>query len=543
MSRTRPFSSARGVLLALPALLLLPLAVPRPAHAQCMLANPSFELPGSAGSVFNGWNQFGSVGSTTTATHGAVAARVSGPSTGGWDVSGYWQNQDTVPGQRWKATVCAWHTAVRPLAGQNQAILNIEWRNSAGNLISYESHPVLTAATPVGVTQAYSVISGPAPAGTVSTHLLLGALQSPTDPVPDVYFDQATFESQGPPTLDSLQWSDFPGGKTLTFGGQTWRVKGPGYYGPGPNNFSDNVNNVWVDANGRMHLTIKQSSGIWYSTEVALANALGYGDYIFTTLGRLDTLQPTSVLGLFIWEYGPCYAPANEWWNPYNEIDIEYSRWGAPANDVGQFVAQPYWYSGNIHRFPITFSNNEITSHAFRWLPDRVEFRSWRGGPNDEATSVLINSWTYTGPHIPRPDQPRVHLNLWQCCGTPTVTQEVVMDKFTFVSACPGPHCPGQSAVPPAGFVTRFSMARPNPFARATSIRYTLREAGPARIEVFDLAGRLVRTLVSEDAAAGEHEVEWDGRDAAGSRVASGIYLYRFRAGTVVETQRIALLK
>ncbi|MEJ2722007.1 MAG: hypothetical protein P8181_12845, partial [bacterium] len=45
------------------------------AVAQCMLANPSFEVPGSGGEVFGGWNQFGVVGSAANATHGSMAAR------------------------------------------------------------------------------------------------------------------------------------------------------------------------------------------------------------------------------------------------------------------------------------------------------------------------------------------------------------------------------------------------------------------------------------------------------------------------------------
>ncbi len=171
---------------------------------------------------------------------------------------------------------------------------------------------------------------------------------------------------------------------------------------------------MWVDASDQLHLTVQNNFGNWYSSEIALVDPLGYGDYVFTTQGRLDLLDPNVVFGLFIWEYEPCYDPSYLWWNPDNEFDIEFSRWGNPASAIGQFVAQPYDWPGNLNRFDATFSSNEITSHAFRWLHDRVECRSWRGGPLDEATSAQIYSWTYTGPHIPRPEQPRVHLNLWQ---------------------------------------------------------------------------------------------------------------------------------
>jgi hypothetical protein len=508
------------------------------ARAQCQAANPSFELGDGGGNVFGGWEQFGVVGSSSVATHGAVSARVTGPNWGGWDVSGYWQQFPASPADSFVASARGWHTATNPLTGQSSAILNIEWRNSAGELISYESFQVANAGTPLDEIQDFSKMSGPAPSGTVAVRLLLGVLQSPTDPPPDFYYDEATFYSAGPPTQDDVQWNDFPGGRSFSFSGYTWRVKGPGYYGPGPNSFCDSPGCTWVDVDGRMHMTIQKLGGTWYSTEVVLEEALGYGDYIFTTYGRLDDLHANAVLGLFLWEYGQCWDPAYLWWNPYNEIDIEFSRWSDPENSVGQFVAQPYDYPGNINRFDATFSEGEITSHAFRWLSDRVEYRSWRGGPGDEAPANLIHSWTYEGPHIPRPDQPRVHVNLWQVNGPPDVNQEVVFDQFTFIPDGIASAVPERSQAR-----TYLSEARPNPFNPVTTIGYTVPGDGLVEIKVYDISGRLVRALVTGFATAGDHEVLWDGRDDRGHPVASGVYLYRFRTGRVAETRKMVLLK
>jgi hypothetical protein len=512
------------------------LLYPTDGASQCLLANPSFEIAGSGGSVFAGWNQFGPCGSSTTVVHGSVAARVSGPNLGGWDVAGYWQAFDCAPGERWEATVHAWHSSIRPLSGQSRAILNIEWRDAGGNLISYESHTVADVSTPVDDVQDFSVSSGPAPGATVKARLLLAVLQGPGDPVPDVFYDEATFDKLG--TLDALQWNDFPSGRTVSFSGRTWRVKGTGYYGPGPNLFDSSASAVWVDANG-LHMTIRKVGSSWYSTEVALQDALGYGDYIFTTVGRLDALDPNVVLGLFLWQYGRCYDSAYLWWNPYNEIDVEFSRWGNPSNNIGQFVAQPYDYPGNIHRFAATFSNGEITSHAFRWLADRVEYRSWRGGPADESTSVPIRAWTYTGPHIPRPEQPRVHINLWQATGVPAATQEVVLNAFTFV---PYVVPTGVADSPPSGSEL-LSNARPNPFNPSTTIGYRLMREGQTELVIYDVSGRRVRVLVSGVIPAGYREATWDGRDDHGRRVASGVYLYQLRFGNVLETKKMVLLK
>jgi hypothetical protein len=513
-----------------------------PAAAQCILANPSFELPGSSGPVFGGWNQFGVVGSVNDAPHGFKAASVSGPNNGSWDMSGYWQSQDCEPGEQWEATGHVLHTAGNPLTGACAALVNIEWRDAADDLIDFDTFTVANPSTPTDTYTDFSVLGDPAPAGTVKARILVGVLQSPTDPAPDVYYDQITFFSTSYPTIDDVQWNDFPGGTTVDFAGHTWRVKGPGYYGPGGNLFCNETDCVWVDGEDRLHITLKNRGGSWYSTEVVTEDALGYGDYILTTVGRLDLIDPKAVLGIFLWEYGPCWDDGYLWWNPYNEIDIEYSRWGNAASDIGQFVAQPWDYPGNRDRYDAVFAEGETVSHAMRWLPDRVEYRVWRGSPDDEATSPQIHAWTYTGPHIPRPENPRMHLNLWKFQNTPATDQEVVFQDFTFVPAG------GQTGVGDGNghipsLAGRLYPASPNPFNPSTTIRYDLMRDGLAEVIVYDVSGARVRSLVNGFAQVGEYSLAWDGRDDGGVGVASGVYLYRLRTDHVVETRRMVLVK
>ena len=523
--------------------LTLVVAAAGPVAAQCIMANPSFEVGGSGGQIIGGWNHFGNVGTVTETVHGQVAARVSGPNQGGWDVSGYWQRFDCAPGESWQARVWAMHPSSAPLTGQSRAMLNIEWRDAAGALISYESHAPVDASSPTDEYVHFTVDSGLAPAGTAAAHLLLAVLQEPGSSMPMVYFDHAEFYSTWSPTIDEQQWMDFPGGTTLQYSGYTWHVKGTGYYGPGPSMFSDSPDHVWVDAQDQLHMTIKPIGNTWYSTEVVLQDALGYGDYIFTTRGRLDQLDQHAVLGLFIWQYGPCWDEGDLWWNPYNEIDVEFSRWNQPGNSIAQFVAQPYYWSGNINRFDVTFADDEVTSHAFRWLADRVEYRSWRGGPDDEETSTPIHSWTYDGPHVPRPEQPRVHSNLWQFEGAPATPQEAVLPAFTFVPATgPTPvFDDGPAAVAPAPVMLR-SVA-PNPFNPRTTVTFALERPGHVQLAVYDVAGRLVRTLVSGHREAGGHRAVGDGRDEQGRTAPSGAYLCRVRAGGSVESRGLVLTK
>jgi hypothetical protein len=83
----------------------------------------------------------------------------------------------------------------------------------------------------------------------------------------------------------------------------------------------------------------------------------------------------------------------------------------------------------------------------------------------------------------------------------------------------------------------------PNPFNPSTLIAFEMRRAGRATLRVFDLAGRLVTTLIDGRRDAGRHEIRWDGTDAAGRSVSSGVYIYRFEAHGGVLTQRMTLIK
>ena len=83
----------------------------------------------------------------------------------------------------------------------------------------------------------------------------------------------------------------------------------------------------------------------------------------------------------------------------------------------------------------------------------------------------------------------------------------------------------------------------PNPFNPGTNIGFFLAEAAPVRLQVFDLAGQQVRTLVSSQLPGGGHKVFWDGRDAAGSLVSSGVYFVRLEVGRARQVRRMTLLK
>jgi len=85
--------------------------------------------------------------------------------------------------------------------------------------------------------------------------------------------------------------------------------------------------------------------------------------------------------------------------------------------------------------------------------------------------------------------------------------------------------------------------AYPNPFNPKTTVSFSLAKAERVRLDVFDINGRAVRNLLDGPAAAGRHEIVWDGADSQGSPQASGVYLFRVQAGEQRQTLKAILLK
>ncbi len=91
--------------------------------------------------------------------------------------------------------------------------------------------------------------------------------------------------------------------------------------------------------------------------------------------------------------------------------------------------------------------------------------------------------------------------------------------------------------------ITALYQNSPNPFNPSTTIRYSLSERQRVSIQVYDVAGRLVRTLVDEERPAGVQKVQWHGVNDSGTRVASGVYFIIMRASGFKEVRKAVFLK
>jgi hypothetical protein len=169
------------------------------------------------------------------------------------------------------------------------------------------------------------------------------------------------------------------------------------------------------------------------------------------------------------------------------------------------------------------FTATSLQRGFVQHVPDggRYTFRYQQsaGGGASEAVTIVFNSTGY------QPETLMVNLTY----GT-TVCNPVFLS-------------PIYTAAGDAPATTELHANHPNPFNPSTTIGYTLAAAERVRLTVFDTAGRRVRLLVDATESTGPHSVEFDGRDDAGSGLASGVYFYRLEAGNVTRTRKMVLLK
>ncbi len=83
----------------------------------------------------------------------------------------------------------------------------------------------------------------------------------------------------------------------------------------------------------------------------------------------------------------------------------------------------------------------------------------------------------------------------------------------------------------------------PNPFNPETNIAFSMKEAGAVTLEVYNVKGQLVRTLINDVKAAGNHTVVWNGKDNNGRSVSSGIYYYKMNTGKYSSTKKMIMMK
>ncbi|MCB5272210.1 MAG: T9SS type A sorting domain-containing protein [Candidatus Cloacimonetes bacterium] len=100
-----------------------------------------------------------------------------------------------------------------------------------------------------------------------------------------------------------------------------------------------------------------------------------------------------------------------------------------------------------------------------------------------------------------------------------------------------------EPGIPSIPVETKLFSAFPNPFNPSTNLRYSMKEAGAVRIEVYNVKGQILASFNNTHNQAGYYQINWDGRDMSGNLAGTGVYFYRMSSDNYTSTQKMVLAK
>ena len=202
------------------------------------------------------------------------------------------------------------------------------------------------------------------------------------------------------------------------------------------------------------------------------------------------------------------------------EVDVEISADVSDELEIGYMI-----YGDGGGCAPHTVSDTILVTVQFPWIGLSQHTGSLNGNESDQVTITF--------------DATDLEIGLYQCemvISSSDIAADVIIPVSLNVTA----NATLQNELPA---VTLLNNCYPNPFNPETNISYKLAQASPVILEIYNIRGQLVKTLVTETQDAGQHWATWNGVDKSSNSVASGIYFYRLQANGCNQTQKMILLK
>jgi len=266
----------------------------------------------------------------------------------------------------------------------------------------------------------------------------------------------------------------------------------------------DTMQYAWVGANGALGLTGTATDTVWVNS-----NSTRTGS--FANFSIPTSTAPRNWIAGF-WN--------DLWLEPDGHGTVWYKQVGTQLivqwNRVGNFNAA----GDTTTTFQIVLDRAD-TSITFKYLDVGTTGLELSGYVAAQASSTDL--WTFiNGSGYPVESQP--------------ANNKSIKLKYT-----------GTTGVQDrdAGIPSKFALYAnfPNPFNPTTSINYDLSARGKVELTIYNLVGEKVAELVKGEQGPGTYVATWDGRNSQGQSVASGLYLYRLKAGSFLETRKMLLLK
>lgn len=219
--------------------------------------------------------------------------------------------------------------------------------------------------------------------------------------------------------------------QTINWSGRAWKVTRGGMAGVA----KGDPDNVGIDTDGYLHLTITERDGKWTAAELFTIGRFGFGIYQWVVEGNVYDMDKSTVLGLF--PYGPGHHIGVD---AENEIDIEFSKWNDTCHGCNaDFTVYPATgnrkpkglsaWEDNFH-----VEGGTLTTARIEWTADHIIFTLMNGIHPVGETVDVIKTETYSSDksNIPQETVP-VGINLWCFRETPAKHQSVIIRSFEFV--------------------------------------------------------------------------------------------------------------
>lgn len=215
-------------------------------------------------------------------------------------------------------------------------------------------------------------------------------------------------------------------GDTIQFSGYEWVVKESfgKQTGPGNNYFSGSKDNIFIDQEGKLHLTITHRNEKWYCPELRMLKNLGRGKYSFYLDPLPQPLDKDVVIGLFLYD-------REDTSNFHKEIDIEISKWGVDTSRNTQFVIQPK--ETEAYRFQSDL--NLATKQTIELGSKKITFKSFYDASGLDDIPLEYSNLTIKPEYNYKSTSEKISINVWLYHTSEPYSLkefEVVFSKFEF---------------------------------------------------------------------------------------------------------------
>jgi hypothetical protein len=214
-----------------------------------------------------------------------------------------------------------------------------------------------------------------------------------------------------------------------------------------------------------------------------------------------------------------------------NHIQINgYAAWDPDGAEYAQDISDNGWIVEM--KVPFTSLDAKFNGGSFKpaegmWMCGKIDLNNTDNTSYTSASRTDQNHWG---------DVPG-NYNSWQraeAWAAPFVVSSThIVHDWTAVET-------KNAKVP---YVYALDRNYPNPFNPTTTIQYQMAAAGNVKLTVFDVSGREVKVLTNERQTAGNHTIQWDGRNQSGMAVSSGVYFVKMTADKYQHVQKMLLVK